>query len=329
LGGTLAPVAQHYILHEVTACNMCAAPVRNANVLGRRLSGRQGLRPTRRVGWATTVMRCGKCGLVFANPQPTPQDVNQHYDRAPEDYWVPDDLGERGPDYFQYEIDTFHRLWERDGRPVALDVGAGLGRSMARLTACGFESHGLEPSAAFRQAAIERGGIDAARLTLGTIETATYEAGKFDFVTFGAVLEHLSDPAGQLDRVLAWLAPGGIVHVEVPSARWLTSRLVNLAYRLQGLDYVTNLSPMHVPFHLYEFTAESFRQYARRSHCTVMHGRLIAGRDTFLPGPDPLWRWLMDRTGTGMQLEVWLRLSAQGHRQDPTRGSRPGRLTQT
>src|SRR4051812_17045006 len=101
---------------------MCAAPVGSAKVLGRRLSGSRGLRPTRRIGWSTTVMRCGKCGLVFANPQPTPRDVGQHYERAPQDYWKPEDL-ERGADYFRYEIDTFRRLWEGDRRPVTLDVG--------------------------------------------------------------------------------------------------------------------------------------------------------------------------------------------------------------
>src|SRR4051794_28743426 len=259
----VTPVAHSYSVREITRCNMCAAPVTDAKVLGRRLSRSQGLRPTRRVGWSTTVMRCGRCGLVFANPQPTPRDVGQHYERAPEDYWVPEDLAEAGPDHGRYEIDTFHRLWEGDGRPVTLDVGAGLGRRMAKLTASGFEAYGIEPSTAFRQAAIRRGEIDPDRLALGTVETATYEPGQFDFVTFGSVLEHLSDPAGQLDRVLTWLARGGIVYIEVPSARWLTTRLVNLAYRLQGLDYVTNLSPMHVPFHLYEFTARSFHQYAR------------------------------------------------------------------
>ena len=43
------------------------------------------------------------------------------------------------------------------------------------------------------------------------------------------------------------------------------SRALNAVYRLQGLDYVTNLSPMHPPFHLYEFTAASFRRYAERN----------------------------------------------------------------
>jgi SAM-dependent methyltransferase len=251
-------------------------------------------------------MRCGRCGLVFANPLPTPHDIAQHYDTPPEDYWKPEYFAVSS-EYFSGQIDMFRRLWDGGTAPVALDIGAGIGKCMQSLTAHGFEAHGLEPSAAFRQAAIDRAGIDPNRLLLGAVETVSYEPGTFDFATFGAVLEHLPDPAAQIERVMTWLAPGGLVHLEVPSSDWLTSRLVNLAYRLQGLDYVTNLSPMHPPYHLYEFTAESFQRHALRAGHAVAHHRLLAGEDTFLPGPDALWRAVMTRTGTGMQLEVWLR----------------------
>lgn len=105
---------------------------------------------------------------------------------------------------------------------------------------------------------------------------------------------------------MAWLAPGGLLHIEVPSADWLTARLVNFAYRVQGLDYVANLSPMHVPYHLYEFTAESFRRHGQRAGYSVVCEKRHAAQ-TFLPGPDRFWHWLMDRTSTGMQLEMWLR----------------------
>ena len=210
-------------------------------VLGRRLSRSQGLRPTRRIGVSTTVMRCAECGLVFTNPLPTPHDIGQHYDTRPEHYWKPHYF-EAESGYFFHQIETFRPLRPGDGRPVALDVGAGIGKCMRSLTAHGFEAHGLEPSAAFRQAAIDRGGIDPDRLTLGAIEEASYEPGTFDFVTFGAVLEHLPDPAGCIERAMTWLASGGLLYVEVPSADWLTARLVNLVYRVQGLDYVANLA---------------------------------------------------------------------------------------
>jgi SAM-dependent methyltransferase len=251
-------------------------------------------------------MRCRACGLVFANPLPIPRDIGEHYDTPPEDYWKPEYF-EHDPRYFSDQIETFRRLWQDDGAPVALDIGAGIGKCMWSLAAAGFEAHGLEPSAAFRQAAIDRGGVDSDRLKLGAVETVEYDRNMFDFATFGAVLEHVPDPSGQIERVMSWLAPGGLLHLEVPSSDWLTSRLVNLTYRIQGLDYVTNLSPMHPPYHLYEFTFESFHRNAQRSGYSVVHEHRMPGHDTFLPGPDRLWRGVMQRTGTGMQLEVWLR----------------------
>ena len=70
---------------------------------------------------------------------------------------------------------------------------------------------------------------------------------------------------------------------------------------------MTNLSPMHPPYHLYEFTTRAFEAFAARAGAQVAFVRRMTGRDTFLPGPDAAWRWVMMRTGTEMQLEVWLR----------------------
>jgi SAM-dependent methyltransferase len=304
---TLPRVPRDYTFHDVDQCNMCAAPVDEAKVLGRRLSSSQGVRPTRRTGISTTVMRCRRCGLVFANPLPVPGDIAQHYDTPPAEYWQPRYF-EPEPDYYGPIIETFRRLWSSDGShpPRALDVGAGIGKAMRALDAAGFDAHGIEPSAAFRQAAIDHGAISPDRLQLGAIETVDYQPGSFEFVTFGAVLEHVADPAGAIDCAMRWLTRGGLIHAEVPSARWLTARLVNVAYRLQGLDYVTNLSPMHPPYHLYEFTERSFEAHAARSGYSIAFTRLMTGRESYLPGPDAAWRWLQDRTGTGMQLEVWL-----------------------
>lgn len=289
-----------YTLSAVQRCNMCLAS--DAKVLGRRLSTSQGPRPTKRVGVSTTVMRCRSCGLVFSNPLPIPSDLGDHYDVDPDSYWQPRYL--EGVGDLEPLVATFRSLWNGDRTPVALDVGAGIGKGMRNLTAAGFDTYGLEPSPAFHRMAVEH-GTDPERLVLSSVEEADYPA-MFDLVTFGAVLEHLPDPAGAIERAMTWLAPGGVVQGEVPSSDWLTSRFVNLAYRAQGLDYVTNLSPMHPPFHLYEFTPASFEAHARRNGHTVALVQPMAGVDTFLPGPDRLWRRLMLATGTGMQLGVWL-----------------------
>jgi SAM-dependent methyltransferase len=289
-------------------CNMCGEP--EAEPLGKRLSGSQGLRPTRRVGITTTVVRCTRCGLVYCKPQPVPSSIGQHYDLPPEEYWNPKRLQalER-EDYFAEQLRTFFRLFS-GSELVALDVGAGAGKGLIAMQRAGFDAFGIEPSDSFHKLAASHPELDSSQLTCTSIEDARFEPESFTFISFGAVLEHLYDPSAALLKALDWLRPNGLIHTEVPSARWLTSRIVNFAYRLQGLDYVSNLSPMHPPYHLYEFTIDSFYEHCRAHRYEVAHWTGYAGDATYLPVGrigDRVLKRLMERSATGMQLEVWLR----------------------
>lgn len=297
-----------YTFRPQMRCNMCMASVADAaETLGKRLGRRQGIRPRNRVGVTTTIQRCKGCGLIFSNPTPIPRDIGQHYDMPVESYWTRDLTVTDA--YFTRQIETFNELRTQDGSraAVALDIGAGVGRAMASLEKAGFDVFGLEPSAPFREVAVSRNGISPDRLSLASLEEAEYADEAFDFITFGAVLEHLLDPAACLERALSWTQPGGLIHVEVPSSDWLMARMLDFVYRAQGLDYTTHLSPMHSPFHLYEFTMACFERHAERAGYEIASHRRLVG-DSYVPAPfrRPLAR-AMKRTGTGMQLEVWLR----------------------
>jgi ubiquinone/menaquinone biosynthesis C-methylase UbiE len=190
---------------------------------------------------------------------------------------------------------------------ASLDIGAGLGKAMVALGNAGFDAHGFEPSKPFYERAISKMGIRPERLRLGMIETVDYPEGTFDFITFGAVLEHLYDPSAAIVKAMRWLKPGGLVHIEVPSSAWLINRLVNFYYRLAGTDYVANISPMHEPFHLYEFGLRSFREHALRQGYQIAFYEYYVC-ETYLPrAADFILKPLMRRTNTGMQLCVWLR----------------------
>lgn len=241
--------------------------------------------------------------MIYSNPRPIPQTISQHYGTDPEAYWPEVHLVDRRT--FSDEIRVFRQLWKGNHTPRALDIGAGMGNVMSGLHARGFDTYGIEPSPQFRARAISN-GVSADRLRLAAIEDAEFDPGAFDFVAFSAVLEHLHDPASAVERAFDWLADGGIVHVEVPSARWLMARGMNRVYRAQGLDYVTNLSPMHPPFHLYEFTVEAFRSHGMRAGYRVLFHQILSC-PTFLPRSlATVATRVMDATGTNMQLQVWL-----------------------
>jgi SAM-dependent methyltransferase len=276
-------------------------------MLGMRLNRSQGRAPRAKPGIAVGVMKCEQCGLIFANPLPIPADISDHYGLSPEDYWVPEYFGD-DPDYFAAQVTTAKKLVGFQPGMKALDIGAGMGKAMKALKAGGFDAYGIEASKSFRDAAIARMGIDPDRIRLCQMEKAEFGP-EFDFITFGAVLEHLYHPAEALERALSWLAPGGVIQVEVPSSSHLLPPLLNLYFRLAGTNYVTHISPMHPPFHLYEFGLKSFQAHGERAGYRVVEHEFHENEVLFVPIPRifhrPLSSW-MRRKNRGMQLTVWL-----------------------
>ena len=294
-----------YKIKHIEKCNMCGATKDYFSVLGKRLNSSQGKNPAKKVGITTTVCKCNNCDLIFANPLPIPEDINDHYGVPPETYWK-EEYFKVSDDYFKGEIEWLNRLMPIKEGMRTLDIGAGIGKQMIALKRAGFEAYGLEPSEPFYERAIEKMGISPERLELSSIENAEYENDYFDFISFGAVLEHLYFPSESIGQALKWLKPGGLIHIEVPSTKWLINKILNRYYKLRGLDYVANISPMHTPFHLTEFSYESFVKNAELNNYKIKDHCYYVCR-TFMPKIlDPLLKNYMRKTDSGMQLCIWL-----------------------
>ena len=299
------PETIEYSFSKQHACNMCGAGEAQFETLGIRLNQSQGFRPKTRTGIAVGVRRCRTCRLVFADPQPVPANFDAHYGE-PDEYWS-EDYQIDDPSYFRTEIAEAVSLLGNARGLRALDIGAGIGKAMQALAKQGFDCFGIEPSRSFRDLALGR-GIASDKLLLAGIEDASFAAESFDYITFGAVLEHLFSPADALARAIEWLKPGGIIQAEVPSSRYLMSKITNAYFRMRGTNYVTNISPMHPPFHLYEFDLASFEMHGRRAGYEIASHRYGVGGILNLPSlVHPLLRGLMKMSDTGMQLTVHLR----------------------
>jgi SAM-dependent methyltransferase len=267
--------------------------------MGRRLNTAQGLRPKKRVGISTTVVKCAVCGLIYSDPLPIPRSIEDHYGLVPEDYWRPEyfDSPNHG---FSGERHQFKMLAPH--AKTFLDIGCGVGKTMKAMQDAGYESHGIEGSRQFYERAIQNSG----NITHTTFEAAEYPDGSFDIISFGAVLEHLYDPSAAIEKALKWLTPEGVVHLEVPDANFLFSKLFNLYFWLARTDFVVNISPMHTPFHLYEFTEESFRHNGKRLGYKIAHLDKYAGAAPMVPRLSKLLEPVMDATGTGSGLILYL-----------------------
>lgn len=295
-----------YTFHPISACNMCGSSSNRHQVLGRRLNASQGRNPRRKAGITTTIMRCRDCGLIFSNPLPIPADIQDHYGVPPEEYWK--------EDYFRIDLPAFAPLIERARQhmdpcdhPRSLDIGAGIGKLMKAFEQDGFEAWGCEASTPFHIRAIEKMGIPAERLKAGRVEDIDFPSEFFDVITFKAVLEHLTDPSAVLRHCLPWLKPGGVIYLASPSSNWMISRWFDRYYALRGMDYSSHISPMHPPYHLYEFGLDSFIKNGRQNGYKVCHHHYDVC-ETFLPKMfDGLLRRIMRRNNTGMDLTVLLK----------------------
>ncbi|MBN8576476.1 MAG: class I SAM-dependent methyltransferase [Cytophagales bacterium] len=295
-----------YYFNTVQECNMCGSAASAHKILGRRLNQSQGKNPTRKLGITTTVVKCTRCGLIYSNPQPIPFDLQDHYGVAPEEYWK-EDYFKIDATYFEGEIGRLKELMDFKAGMKSLDIGAGLGKAMLALEKTGFDAYGFEASQQFYDRAIHKMGIRPDKLKSGAIEEMEYPENSFDFISFGAVLEHLYNPSGSIRTAMKWLKPNGLMHIEVPSSNWLIGKIINLYYRMRLTDYVTNLSPMHEPYHLFEFGLKSFQEHAKLNNYDIAFYEYCVCQTGMPKIFDYLLKPIMQHTNQGMQLCIWLR----------------------
>ena len=146
--------------------------------------------------------------------------------------------------------------WQGQGR--YLDVGCGSGGSLGAAKALGWQVTGIEVDDA--AAAKARRFTD--EIHVGDALTAPFAPGRFDVVTAFHVLEHVPDPVAMIRRMLGWLAPGGLLILEVPNAGGLGAAIFGKAW-----------SGLELPRHLSHFSPESLGRAVKQGG-----GRLV-------------WRW--------------------------------------
>ena len=296
-----------YKFEYIKNCNMCNSD--DFRIMGQRLNKSQGINPKKKFGISTSIFKCNDCNLIFSNPIPKPEDIADHYDTNPEKYWN-EEYFHIEKNYFKYEITVAKKLLKNKGPHLALDIGGGIGKAHVVLNKNGFDTISIEPSFSFKEIAISKFKLDESKFLHSSIEDASFEENYFDFITFGAVLEHLYEPSESIEKAIKWLKPGGLVQIEVPSSKYLISKIFNLYFKIMGTNYVTNLSPMHVPYHLYEFDLKSFELNAKKLGYEIAHFEYFVCNIYKIPTIlHPMLKWIMKKTNTGMQLSIWLRKS--------------------
>jgi 2-polyprenyl-3-methyl-5-hydroxy-6-metoxy-1,4-benzoquinol methylase len=177
---------------------------------------------------------------------------------APTGAGVREEAGDQS--YFEHTRPELRALVPIEARRV-LDVGCGGGALGATLKAerPGCEVVGLEgfPEAAARA----RGRLDDVLcLDLDSLEALPPDAGKFDALVFGDVLEHLRDPLRLLRTLLPALADDGVLVLSIPNVKHWTVLYPLLVKDRWTYEDAGLLDRTHVHFFTGATVAEMLRE---------------------------------------------------------------------
>jgi SAM-dependent methyltransferase len=300
----------NYSFNPITHCEMCGDDAANHRILGQRLNKSQGIRPKSKSGISVSIKRCKNCELVYSDPQPKPQSIQDHYGIPPEEYWEKEYFV-LAKDYSLTVINKAKEYLKFQPGMKALDIGSGIGKGLIALGNSGFDAYGLEPSETFYEKSMELAKIAPEKLSLSAVEDAKFEDNYFDFIMVNAVFEHVYTPAASIANALKWLKPTGVLYIGVPSANYFITDLIDFYNRLIGTTYTSHLSPMHEPFHLFEFSLKTFQENLKRSNYTILEHTFNVCNTPFFPKVlHPLLNKYMQMTNKGMDITLWIKKSS-------------------
>lgn len=198
------------------------------------------------------VVRCLECGLLYVNPRPSAQAIDEAYRGGDGSGW----------DWVGQYARMYEARWEADARAAReylrkiegfkapgrlLEVGCGAGAFLWAAKARGWETKGVEKGEWVRDLA-QRWGLD---IHIGALEEADLPSSSFDVIFSKSLLEHLPDPMGMLQEMKRLLREDGLLVVAgVPNVECFTIRW--------GRDLFVGNEP---PAHLYYFSTTTLKQF--------------------------------------------------------------------
>ena len=195
----LLPLLPYPYTGSHTACALCGA-TRSLPLAGY----------DRRLKRLTSVI-CEDCGLIRTDPMPSDAELSEYYRSLYRlDYQL---VGDKPPR--RHITRTTAEATRRRailGLPpgaMVLDYGSGSGEFLAEGKRAGWEMLGVEPGQAYASYARATHGVNV-------LDALPDGAGPFDAITSHHVFEHLRDPLGVLRKLVAALAPEGVIYLSVP-----------------------------------------------------------------------------------------------------------------
>ncbi len=166
------------------------------------------------------IVRCARCGLVYASPRSHDEEIRQSYEEVVDELYVEERRGRVLT--FERNFRPLQALVPASPRPRLLDVGCYVGIFLEIASQHGWEVWGVEPSLWAAQEARRRG----LHVIAGTLAEADLAPASFDVVTLWDVVEHFTDPKAELVRINRLLKPGGVLCIHTIDIDGLVPRLL-------------------------------------------------------------------------------------------------------
>lgn len=168
-----------------------------------------------RYGPETEVLKCKNCGIVFLDPFPTQEEMDDYYEEEyRREYGGTSTDVEKYPAYIAKARERLCRI-ERIIEPKSLlvEIGCGTGAFLDVARRRVDRVIGVELDDEMRVRIRRRLGVH----TVARLADADIPPESVDIITLFHVLEHISDPESYLCELYKFLKPEGNLIIEVPN----------------------------------------------------------------------------------------------------------------
>lgn len=198
------------------------------------------------------IVQCRHCSYIYANPRRTTQTILEAYANVEDQTYVVERQGRELT--FRKHLQAMEKRLGKANQRRLLDVGAYIGVFIEVARQAGWDAWGLEPS----QWAVQEARSRHLPMIEGTLTAPELQGQKFDVITMWDVIEHLSDPAGELARCFQLLKPGGVIIAHTMDIGSLTARLMGQRW------------PWLMEMHIHYFTSQTLRKMMEKQGFEVI-----------------------------------------------------------
>ena len=196
------------------------------------------------------IVECQHCGLVYTNPRFASGEILDSYIAVEDPLYLEERDGRVLT--FERHLRPLEKIKAPPGKLV--DVGAYSGVFVEIAAQHGWEACGVEPS----RWAVEQAHARGLHMIEGTLETSGVADASVDVVTMWDVIEHVSDPLGEMQQAHRLLKAGGLLVVH-------TMDIDSLFARAMGGRW-----PWLMEMHIYYFSRRTLKAMLEEAGFTVV-----------------------------------------------------------